>query len=109
MDPAVDSIEVTTTPNNMPNEFVIDITDMQPGDVIRLGDVPMPTGVTANGDPDTPVVTILIMRASELESDATPETAEGDGEGADSAADGESAAGDPPPTDPRPADPLVVG
>jgi len=79
VDPAVDSIEVTTTPNNMPNEFVIDITDMQPGDVIRLGDVPMPAGVTATGDSDMPVVTILIMRASELESDAVPEAAEGEG------------------------------
>ena len=83
VDPAVDSIEVTTTPNNMPNEFVIDVTDMQPGDVIRLADVPMPNGVTANGDPDMAVVTILVMRASELESDAVPEAAEGeDGEAA---------------------------
>jgi large subunit ribosomal protein L25 len=89
VDPAVDMIEVTTTPNNMPNEFVIDITDMQPGDVIRLGDVPMPQGVTPTGDPDTPVVTILIMRASELESDAVPEAAEGDAEGGE-AADGDS-------------------
>jgi large subunit ribosomal protein L25 len=90
VDPAVDSIEVTTTPNNMPNEFVIDITDMQPGDVIRLGDVPMPAGVTATGDSDMPVVTILIMRASELESDAVPEAAEGEGEGGE-ATEGDSA------------------
>jgi large subunit ribosomal protein L25 len=90
VDPAVDSIEVTTTPNNMPNEFVIDITDMKPGDVIRLGDVPMPAGVTATGDSDMPVVTILIMRASELESDAVPEAAEGEAEGGE-AAEGDSA------------------
>ena len=43
-----------------------------PGDVIRLSDLPMPTGVTANGDPEMPIVTILIMSASELESDAVP-------------------------------------
>jgi len=64
IDPAVDTIEVLTTPNNMPNEFVIDITDMQPHDVIRLADVPMPEGVTAVGDPDMPVVTVLTNRAS---------------------------------------------
>jgi large subunit ribosomal protein L25 len=92
VDPAVDSIEVTTTPNNMPNEFVIDITDMQPGDVIRLGDVPMPRGVTANGDPEMPVVTILVMRASELESDAVPEAVEGE-ESAEAAAGAEGEAG----------------
>lgn len=80
VDPAVDTIEVLTTPNNMPNEFVVDVTDMQPGDVIRLADLPMPAGVTATGDPEMAVVTILIMRASELETDAVAET-EGDGEG----------------------------
>jgi len=92
VDPSVDSIEVTTTPNNMPNEFVIDITDMQPGDVIRLADVPMPNGVTANGDPDMPVVTILVMRASELESDAVAEVEES-AEGGE-AAEGEGASGE---------------
>jgi large subunit ribosomal protein L25 len=91
VDPAVDAIEVTTTPTNMPNEFVIDITDMQPGDVIRLSEVPMPQGVTPTGDPDMAVVTILVMRASELTSDAVEgeESAEG-GEG--EAASGEAAA-----------------
>ncbi|MFT3853245.1 MAG: 50S ribosomal protein L25 [Ilumatobacteraceae bacterium] len=96
VDPAVDTIEVTTTPTNMPNEFVVDVTDMQPGDVIRLGDVPMPHGVTATGDPDTPVVTILVMRASELQSDA----AEGEGaEGGEAAAEGEAAGGEAPAAD----------
>jgi len=98
VDPAVDSIEVTTTPNNMPNEFVVDITDMKIGDIIRLADLPMPNGVTAHGDPDMPIVTILIMAASELESDATP-AAESEGEGGDAAADGDAAAGDAPAAD----------
>jgi large subunit ribosomal protein L25 len=91
VDPAVDSIEVTTTPNNMPNEFVVDITNMQIGDIIRLADLPMPSGVTAHGDPEMPIVTILIMAASELQSDAVPEETEG--EGGDAAA-GDAATGD---------------
>ena len=78
VDPAVDTIEVLTTPNNMPNEFVIDITDMQPTDIIRLADVPMPAGVTAVGDPDMPVVTVLTNRASiEAAAAAGAEGAEG--------------------------------
>jgi large subunit ribosomal protein L25 len=64
VDPAVDTIEVHTTPNNMPNEFVIDITDMQPHDVIRLSDVPMPEGVTPTGDPEMAIVTVLVLRAT---------------------------------------------
>ena len=103
IDPAVDSIEVTTTPNNMPNEFVIDISAMRPGDVIRLADVPMPDGVTPHGEPDMPIVTILLMSASELVSDATPEpaeeaegeAAEGDGEAAE-AGTGDQPTGDAP-------------
>lgn len=82
VDPAVDTIDVVTTPNNMPNEFVIDITDMQLGDVIRLADVPMPAGVTATGDPEMPVVTVLQTRAAA----AAAEGAEGEG--------GEAAEGD---------------
>ena len=42
-------IEVSCTPTDMPNEFVVDVTDMQPDTVIRLSDIPMPKGVTAAG------------------------------------------------------------
>jgi large subunit ribosomal protein L25 len=81
VDPAVDSIEVVTTPNNMPNEFVIDVTDMQAHEVIRLSDVPMPKGVTPTGDPEMPVVTVLVLRptAEDVAADeaAAEEAAEG--------------------------------
>jgi large subunit ribosomal protein L25 len=90
VDPAVDSIEVTCTPGNMPAEFVIDVTDMQPHDVIRLADVPMPPNVTANGDPDMAIVTTIMITVVEEEEVAEGEAAEGEaaeGEGgADAAA-----------------------
>jgi large subunit ribosomal protein L25 len=79
VDASVDTIEVSCTPNNMPNAFEIDVTEMQPGDVIRLADVPMPKGVTALGDPEMPVVTILITSAAEAAADEA-EAAEGDAE-----------------------------
>jgi large subunit ribosomal protein L25 len=87
VDPSVDTIEVSCTPANIPNEFVIDITEMQPHDIIRLSDVPMPKGVTALGDPDMPVVTILITAAAladEVAEGETPEEGE-PGEAADAA------------------------
>jgi large subunit ribosomal protein L25 len=91
VDPAVDSLEVSCTPTNMPNEFVIDITDMQPDTVIRLSDIPMPKGVTALGDPDMPVVTVLTT-AAEVEEPVAAEEGEGEeGDGAP-AADGDDAA-----------------
>lgn len=102
VDPAVDSIEVTTTPNNMPAEFVVDVSDMQPGDVIRLGELPMPQGVTPNGDLEMPIVAVLTSSRVEdgmTEAEAADEAggAEGEGgeaDGGEAAADGESGGSD---------------
>jgi large subunit ribosomal protein L25 len=73
VDPAVDTIEVSCTPANIPAEFVIDISGLQPGDVIRLADVKMPKGVTALGDPETAVVTALHGSAGGAEGAAAGE------------------------------------
>ena len=90
VDPAVDTIEVECTPDDMPNQFVVDISDMQPGDVIRLSDLTMPKGVTALGDPDMHIVAALHgFSDADLESDATPAETE-----ADAAADGDADAAD---------------
>ena len=88
VDPTVDSIEVSCTPTDMPNEFVIDISDMQPDTVIRLSDIPMPKGVTPLGDPDMAVVTVLTT-AAEVEEPAAAE--EGEGEGEEAPAEGDAA------------------
>ncbi len=70
VDPAVDTIEVVTTPRSIPPEFVVDISAMEMDTVIRLADIPMPEGVTATGEPDSPVVTVLTMRAEMAEIEA---------------------------------------
>ena len=64
VDPAVDTIEVRATPANVPNEINVDITDMTPDQVIRLADIALPKGVVATGDPDMPVVTVILSRAA---------------------------------------------
>ena len=95
VDPAVDSIEVTTTPRSIPDEFVVDISGMQMDTVIRLSDIPMPAGVTATGDPDSPVVTVLTMRAEVAEIEAADaEVAEEQAEEAEAAEGGEAADGE---------------
>lgn len=73
VDPAVDTIEVRTTPANVPNEILIDITDMTPDKVIRLGDIALPSGVSAIGDPEMPVVTVLMSRAATEAANAAAE------------------------------------
>ena len=102
VDPAVDSIEVTTTPRSIPDEFVVDISDMDMDTVIRLSDIAMPAGVTPTGDPESPVVTVLTMRAEVAEIEAADaevaeeqaEEAEAEGgEAADGAAEGDAVLG----------------
>jgi len=96
VDPAVDSIEVITTPRSIPDEFVVDVSAMQMDTVIRLSDIPMPAGVTASGDPDMPVVTVLTMRAevAELEAADAEVAAEQAEETAEESAAEASAEGD---------------
>jgi len=96
VDPAVDTIEVRTTPRNIPNEIVVDITDMTMDTVITLGDIKLPAGVTAVADPETAIVTVLVTREEELpEAEAAEgeEDAEGE-EGAAGEGDSEAAAGE---------------
>ncbi|MFZ4718632.1 MAG: 50S ribosomal protein L25 [Ilumatobacteraceae bacterium] len=85
VDPSVDTIEVTCTPGNIPDEFIIDVSGMHPHDVIRLADVPMPKGVTATGDPEMPVVTVMMTAASNAASVETADAAEAAAEGGDAA------------------------
>jgi large subunit ribosomal protein L25 len=59
VDPSQDTIDIVTTPANMPSEITIDISAMQPGDVIRLGEIVLPTGTRALGDADLPIVTAI--------------------------------------------------
>lgn len=93
VDPAVDTIEVSTTPRNIPDEIVIDISDMTMDSIVRLSDIVLPAGVTAIGDPDTPVVTVLELRTSGGSAEGA---ASGESSGAESenAASDESASGD---------------
>ena len=85
VDPAVDSIEVRTTPSNIPNEILIDITDMTSESVVHLADVKMPAGVTAVGDPDMLIATVLTSRGAASTAAADAPAAAGDAPAAESA------------------------
>lgn len=97
VDLTMTEIEVTTTPRNIPDEIVIDVTDMDMDSTIRVADVALPDGVIATADPEFPVVTVLTMRTPVLDAEEAAleeaalegeEGAEGEGE------DGEAAEGD---------------
>ncbi|NBR99791.1 MAG: hypothetical protein EBT42_05380 [Actinobacteria bacterium] len=58
-------MQVRATAANIPNEILIDVTAMGMQDVIRLSDVVLPNGVSAVGDPDLVVVTVLETKTEE--------------------------------------------
>ena len=103
VDLAMTEFEVVTTPRSIPDEIVIDITDMTMDSVVTVGEVPLPAGVEAVADAELPVVTVLTMRTPLLDEEdaAAAEAAEGleglegeqAGEGEEAAA-GESSGGD---------------
>jgi large subunit ribosomal protein L25 len=95
IDLTMQELQVRTTPRSIPDGITIDVTDMTMDSVIRVEDLSLPTGVTAEADPDTPVVTVLVMRATvEDEEDAAAIEAAGEAGDADEAesADGDVAA-----------------
>lgn len=104
VDPAVDHLEIVTTPRNIPDEIVIDISEMTMDTVIRLEDITLPAGAVATAEPDMALVTALFMReepepeaevaeGEEAEGAEEGEGAEASGEGGD-AGNGESASSD---------------
>ncbi len=65
VDATVNTIQVRATASNIPNEILIDVTAMGMQDVNRLSDVVLPNGVSAVGDPDLVVVTVLETKIEE--------------------------------------------
>ena len=70
VDLTMNVIEVRTTPRNIPDEIVVDISEMDMDTTIRVSDIVLPAGVTATADPEYPVVTVLTMRTPVLDAEA---------------------------------------
>ena len=88
-------LELSTTPRNIPDEIVYDVSEMTMDSTILVSDLTIPDGVEVVADPDTAVVTVSIMRTPVLDeedaaAEAEAEAAEGDegAEGGDDAGEG---------------------
>lgn len=99
------TLTVKATPGSIPNSVEVDITDLQVGEGIRVGDLTLPSGVTTDTPADEIVViaSVSTVMAEVAEAEAAEaEAAEGEagegeaGEGAEAggseAASGEGAA-----------------
>jgi large subunit ribosomal protein L25 len=71
---------VSVLPLEVPEHIVCDISELQVGDVQRLGDLELPAGVELLDDPERPVVSVVaptVAPSAELEEVLAPEEAEG--------------------------------
>lgn len=89
------SLTVNAKPADIPNEITVDISDLDIGDAIRVGEITLPAGVTTDVDPEETVVhahiksntadaiaeadaAVAAEQSGEAEGDA-PEKADGEG------------------------------
>lgn len=87
-------LTVNAKPADIPNDLVVDVSDMVIGDTIRVGDLPLPSGVTTDVDPEEAVVIAQISRATieaeqiaEADAELAAEQSEEDEEGGEAKAD----------------------
>ena len=65
-------IEVESLPQDLPEEIIVDVSGMNLGDIIHVGDITMPEGVTAVTHADLVVFTEVDESAAAEEEEAAP-------------------------------------
>ena len=109
VDQVLTSLLITAKPDDIPAALTLDISSLEIGHALRVGDLTLPAGVTTSVDAEEPVVTATHgvseaeLEAAEAEVAGEPEegaeadAAEGEGEAADgetdAAADADAAEG----------------
>jgi large subunit ribosomal protein L25 len=98
VDQSLYALTVSAKPADVPDEIIVDISEMVLGDSIRVGDLVLPDGVTTLVDPEDSVANSLVTRstreamAADEAADAAAESEEGadeDAESGDADADGD--------------------
>ena len=89
------SLSVRSTPEQIPQEIQVDVSGLDIGGAIRVRDLPLPSGVTTDVDPEEPVViaaasTVAAVLAAEEAAEAVAEA--GGAEAAEPEADGAASA-----------------
>jgi large subunit ribosomal protein L25 len=67
VDQVVFSLTVNATPATIPQHIEIDISGLSIGDVVRVGDLKLPSGVTTDTDPEEALVIAQGAQVSELD------------------------------------------
>lgn len=73
----IETIDLEALPAQLPHEIVVDVSSLENiGDLLTVGDLPLPPGVKVYTDPDVPVVVVQPLAAEEVEEEAVAEEAE---------------------------------
>lgn len=97
VDQTMHTIPLTMLPSQIPDEIEVDITDLEPGGFVRIGDLKLPAGVETDLDPETPVVgaahasevgEVPVSAEAAEAAEAAAEAGEAEGEGAEGGAEG---------------------
>ena len=95
LDQLLFTLTVVTKPNLIPDLIEVDVTELEVGDTITVGDISMPTGSTTPVDPETSVLVGAAPRIAEVEAEVEEaEELEGEAAPDDEAAPAEEAAGE---------------
>ena len=62
-------VEIECLPGDVPEQITADIGELELGDMLRLGDIAVPDGVTFLTDPTTPVISVVTPAALRTETD----------------------------------------
>jgi large subunit ribosomal protein L25 len=85
------ALTLQAIPANIPNVIEVDISELTVGEAIRVSDLRLPSGVTTELDPETPVVLGTAQAAALVEGAPEGEEGEAAAEGAEGEADAGSA------------------
>lgn len=91
VDQSMYSMTVSVKPADVPQQIVVDISDLELGETVKVGDVVLPDGVASAMDPDETVAIALITRSTREAIRRAEQAEAGEGEGADG---GEDAGGE---------------
>lgn len=78
------TLTVEGKPGQLPNEIAHDVSALELGDQLHVGDIKVPAGIVVVNDPEELIATISMPRGLEAEEEAAAEGEEGEGaEGAE--------------------------
>jgi large subunit ribosomal protein L25 len=75
LEPGAATVEVKCLPERAVPSLALDVSGMKINDVLRAGDLELPGGFELLTDPDTPLVSLHVLKAMVTEEEATGEVA----------------------------------